>query len=225
MASGLHNLSTTMDLKKLYNLLYKDFAPEKQINEVLKSVKHENGKIYASNGYILAVVECDYPEEREGKAYRKNGDLVLGNNVRYESVIPGKYTDDISFTDRIDDLRAAVKKVYRLGKGENKAVIDLGLTGGNADGDPVRVTFQASQLHAAFQLFDLLKEGFTMRISSGTGKYRGMMIESLFSDSKVLIMAVWVLMDPELQTRPMFTIEEALNYKPEVSSTNKAWYE
>lgn len=211
-----------MDLKKLYTLLYKDFAPEKQINEALRSVKHENGKIYASNGHILAVVECGYPEEREGKAYRKNGDLALGNNVRYESVIPGKHTDDISFTDRIDDLRAAVKKVYRLGKGKDKAVIDLGLTGENADGDPVRVTFQASYLHSAFQLFDLLKEEFTMRISS---KRYIMMIESLYSESKVLIMAVWVPMDPELQTRPMFTIEEALNYKPEVSTTNKAWYE
>ena len=163
-----------MDLKKLYNLLYKDFAPEKQINEALKSVKHENGKLYASDGHILAVVECGYPEEREGKAYRKNGDLEPGNRVRYESVIPGKHTDDISFTDRIDDLRAAVKKVYRLGKGENKAVIDLGLTGENADGDPVRVTFQASYLHSAFQLFDLLKEEFTMRIGSET--YRAMII-------------------------------------------------
>lgn len=212
-----------MDLKKLYNLLYKDFAPEKQINEALESVRHENGKPYASNGHILAVVECGYPEEREGKAYRKNGDLELGNRVKFESVIPGKYTDDISFTDRIDDLRAAVKKVYRLGKGENKAVIDLGLTGENADGDPVRVTFKASYLHSAFQLFDLLKEEFTMRISSRI--YQGMMIESLFSDSKVLIMAVWVPINPELQTRPMFTIEEALDYKPEVKSENKAWYE
>lgn len=211
-----------MDLKKLYNLLYKDFAPEKQINEALESVKHENGKIYASNGHILAVVECGYPEEREGKAYRKNGE-EQHNRVRYERVIPGKYEDDISFTDRIDDLRAAVKKVYRLGKGKDKAVIDLGLTGENADGDPVRVTFQASYLHSAFQLFDLLKEEFTIRICSET--YRGMMIESLFSDSKVLIMPVWVPMDPNLRTRPMFTIEEALNYKPEVSSTNKAWYE
>lgn len=212
-----------MDLKKLYSLLYKDFAQEKQINEVLESVKHENGKIYASNEHILAVVECGYPEEREGKAYRKDGELELGNRVRYESVIPGKHTDDISFTDRIDDLRAAAKKVYRLGKGKDKAVIDLGITGENADGDPVRVALKASYLHSAFQLFDLLKEEFTMRISSRT--YRGLMIESLFSDSKVLIMAVWVPMDPELQTRPMFTIEEALNYKPEVSSTNKAWYE
>lgn len=212
-----------MDLKKLYNLLYKDFAPEKQIHESLESVKHENGKLYASNGHILAVVECGYPEEREGKAYRKNGELEPGNRVRYESVIPGKYTDDISFTDRIDDLRAAVKKVYRLGKGKDKAVIDLGLTGENSVGDPVRVAFQASYLHSAFRLFGLLKEEFTIRVSSGT--YRGMMIESLFSDSKVLIMAVWVPMDPELQTRPMFTIEEALNYKPEVKSENKAWYE
>ena len=212
-----------MDLKKLYNLLYKDFAPEKQINEVLKSVKHENGKIYASNEHILAVVECGYPEEREGKAYRKNGELEPGNRVRYESVIPGKYEDDISFTDRIDDLRAAVKKVYRLGKGKDKAVIDLGITGENVSGDPILITFQASQLHSAFQLFDLLKEEFTIRVSSG--KYRSMMIESLFSDSKVLIMPVWVPMDPELQTRPMFTIEEALNYKPEVKSENRAWYE
>ena len=212
-----------MDLKKLYNLLYKDFAPEKQISAALKSVKHENGKIYASDGHILAVVECGYPEEREGKAYRKNGELEPGNRVRYESVIPGKYEDDISFTDRIDDLRAAVKKVYRLGKGKYKAVIDLGLTGENEDGDPVRVTFQASYLHSTFQLFDLLKEEFTMRVSSGT--YRGMMIESLFSDSKVLISPVWVPLNPELQTRPMFTIEEALNYKPEVKSENRAWYE
>lgn len=223
MTPGLHNLSTTMDLKKLYNLLYKDFAPEKQINEALKSVKHENGKIYASDGHILAVVGCGYPEEREGKAYRRNGDPEPGNNIRYESVIPGKRTDDISFTDRIDDLRAAVKKVYRLGKGKNKAVIDLGITGENVSGDPILITFQASGLHAAFQLFDLLKEEFTIRVSSET--YRGMMIESLYSESKVLISPVWVPMDPELQTRPMFTIEEALNYKPEVSSTNKAWYE
>ena len=52
-----------------------------------------------------------------------------------------------------------------------------------------------------------------------------MMIESLYSESKVLIMPVWVPMDPELQTRQMFTIEEALDYKPEVKSENKAWYE
>ena len=212
-----------MDLKKLYALLYKNFAPEKQISAALKSVKHENGKIYASDGHILAVVECGYPEEREGKAYRKNGDPEPGNNIRYESVIPAKYTDDISFTDKIDDLKAAVKKVYRLGKGKNKAVIDLGITGENADGDPVRVTFQASYLHSAFQLFGLLKEESTIRVSSKT--YRIMMIESLFSDSKVLIMPVWVPMDPELQTRPMFTIEEALNYKPEVKSENRAWHE
>lgn len=211
-----------MDLKKLYALLYKDFAQEKQINEVLKSVKHENGKIYASSGHTLAVVECGYPEEREGKAYRKNGE-EQHNRVGYESVIPGKHTDDISFTDRIDDLRAAVKKVYRLGKGKDKAVIDLGITGENLSGDAALVTFQASQLHSAFQLFGLLKEEFTIRVSSKT--YRGMMIESLFSDSKVLISPVWVPLNPELQIRPMFTIEEALNYKPEVSTTNKAWYE
>lgn len=210
-----------MDLKKLYALLYKDFAPEKQPSIVLASVKHENGKIYASDGHILAVVECDYPEEREGKAYRKDGELETGNRVRYESVIPRKYTDDISFTDRIDDLRAAAKKVYRLGKGMDKAAIDLGIVGEKADGDPVRVAFQASYLHSAFRLFDLLKEEFTMRI----GSKRYMLIESLYSESKVLIMSVWVPMDPDLQTRPMFTIEEALDYKPEVKSENKAWYE
>jgi len=212
-----------MDLKKLYVLLYKDFAPEKQINEALESVKHENGKIYASNGHVLAVVECGYPEEREGKAYRKNGDLEPGNRVKYESVIPGKYEDDIPLTDRIDDLRAAVKKVYRLGKGKDKAVIDLGITGEDADGVPVRVAFQASYLHSAFQLFDLLKEEFTIRVSPGSS--HAMMIESLYSDSKVLAMPVWTPINPELQTRPTFTIEEALNYKPEVSQTNKAWYE
>lgn len=213
-----------MDLKKLYALLYKDFAPEKQPSIVLASVKHENGKIYASDGHILAVVECDYPEEREGKAYRKDGELEPGNRVRYESVIPRKYTDDISFTDRIDDLRAAAKKVYRLGKGMDKAAIDLGIVGENADGDPVRVAFQASYLHSAFRLFDLLKEEFTMRVS-GSGTYWCMMLESLLSESKVLISPVWMPINPGLQTRPMFTIEEALNYKPEVKSENKAWYE
>lgn len=213
-----------MDLKKLYALLYKDFAPEKQPSIVLASVKHENGKIYASDGHILAVVECDYPEEHEGKAYRKDGELETGNRVRYESVIPRKYTDDISFTDRIDDLRAAVKKVYRLGKGKDKAVIDLGIVGEKADGDPVRVAFQASYLHSAFRLFDLLKEEFTMRVSS-SGTYWCMMLESLLSESKVLISPVWMPINPGLQTRPMFTIEEALNYKPEVKSENRAWYE
>jgi len=212
-----------MDLKKLYNLLYKDFATEKQIYESLKSVKHENGKIYASNGHILAVVECDYPEEREGKAYRKNGDLEPGNRVKYESVIPGKYEDDIPLTDRIDDLRAAVKKVYRLGKGKDKAVIDLELTGEDFAGDKMFITFQASYLHSAFQLFGLLKEEFTMRISSGSSC--AMVIESLYSDSKVLAMPVWTPFDVEARTRPTFTIEEALNYKPEVSSISKAWYE
>lgn len=212
-----------MDLKKLYNLLYKDFAPEKQIHESLESVKHENGKIYASNGYILAMVECDYPEEREGKSYEKNGSLVTNNNTKYESVIPGSYTDDVKFTDRIDDLRAGVKKVYRLGKGIDKALIDTELTRQVGSDDPERITFPAHQIYAAFQLFDILKEDFTIRVSSSS--LRCMLIESLYSDSRVLIMPLFCQYSPENITRPIFTIEEALNYKPEVKSESKAWYE
>ena len=211
-----------MDLKKIYEFLYKNFVGVDALNPEIESIKHLDGRIYASDGHILAKVECEYPADREGKAFRKDGGL-MNNSIRYESVIPASYTDDTHFTNRIDDLRAAVKKVYRLGKGKDKAVIDFGIFGEDASGDPMLISFQASQLLIAFQLFDLLKEEFTIRVSSSSA--RGMMLESLYSDTKVLIMPVWTPVDEKLRIRPTFTIEEALNYKPEISTPNKAWYE
>jgi len=210
-----------MDLKKIYNLLYKSFVTT--LHPRLCSIKHENGKLYASDGHILAIVQCEYPEDREGNSYEKDGSLITNNDTKYESVIPGSYTDDVKFTNRIDDLRAGVKKVYRLGKGIDKALIDTELTRQVGSDDPERITFPAHHIYAAFQLFDILKEDFTIRISSGS--MRCMMIESLYSESRVLIMPVFCQYPLENITRPVFTIEEALNYKPEVKSESKAWYE
>lgn len=208
--------------KKLYTLLYGNFVKKDIIGSALESIMHKNGFIYASNGYILAQVEHEYPEEIEGKAFRKDRSLV-NNTVPYDSVIPLPRVDDESFTSRINDLRAAAKKVCRVGDKYYEAVIDTGLTGEMGSNDNLLITFQASFLVSAFQLFDLLKEDFMINVSSSS--MRCMMIESLSSETKVLIMPIWTPYLKEEQTMPTFTIEEAMNYQPEIESKDKQWYE
>lgn len=199
--------------KKLYELLYKSFtAKDGRIQ--LESIKHKDGYIYASDGFILAAVNREYPSEYEGKAFLKNGDEIE-NKVDYLSVIPRNYDPDISLTDKIAGLRKGAKKVYRVKVRNEKAVIDTEIKSTTGDS----VVIKAHHLFSAFQLFDLLKENFEIHVIIQR-THCSFLFESKSSLTKVLIFQEMI---PKLGA-PIFTIKEAANYvpKPKVS---KAWYE
>ena len=63
-------------------------------------VYHDNGKMVATNGNILAIVRADYDHEKEGKIINRNGSKMAGTFPAYERVIPTK--DQLSEPVNID---------------------------------------------------------------------------------------------------------------------------
>ncbi len=211
-----------IDSKKLYSLLYKDFINKKDDTYNISCVKHENGYLYASDAHILAKIEYGYPDNMEGKAIDVNGN-EMKPMVDYNAVIPKKNESDHYLSDEeIGNLRVAAKKVYRIGKGNFKAVIDLGLPRADKwDGEFI-VTFKAAYLNAAFKLFDILKDNPKIRVCDS---YTPLIIfESEKNDTIVLCMSVLSEADENKRVYPTFTVQEAIEYiKPNKETV--AWYE
>lgn len=199
-----------IDPKKLYSLLYRDFTNKKDDTYNISCVKHESGYLYASDAHILAKVKYDYPENMEGKAIDANGNEMIPM-VNYESAIPEKSESDRYLSDEeIDNLRVAAKKVYRIGKGNFKAVIDLGLPHADKwDGEFI-VTFKAAYLNSAFKLFDILKDKPKIRIYDS---YTHLIIfESTKNDTIVLCMSILSEVDKDKRVYPTFTVQEVIEY-------------
>ena len=55
---------------------------------MLNGVYYDSGKIVASDGHILAAVRQDYPGEREGLIFDKNGCTIDSIYPNYLRVIP-----------------------------------------------------------------------------------------------------------------------------------------
>lgn len=210
-------------MKKIYDLLYKDFCKKKPSGETdpLQAVRHKDGRIYASDGYVLARVDRSYPAELEGKAIMKDG-MEIESNAHYESVIPSTYSGDKSVSGSLDmaELRKAVTNIRQFRKNSNYACIDLIVSPEREDDK--RIVFKAFQLYNAFRLFDLLKEDFSVRIYGRRPNI--LLFESLFeSGSLVLISPVYCEVG---QTDvPVFTPSEALDYEKPKPETKKNWYE
>ncbi len=54
---------------------------------------YKDGKIVATNGSVICVLKSDYDPENEGKIIRKNGDLCDRRFPRWDDVIPKDYHD------------------------------------------------------------------------------------------------------------------------------------
>ncbi len=54
---------------------------------------YKDGKIVATNGSVICVLKSDYDPENEGKIIRKHGDLCDWRFPRWEEVIPKDYRD------------------------------------------------------------------------------------------------------------------------------------
>lgn len=198
---------------------------DRELRPVLTGVYHKGGYIYATTGFTLARVVGEYPEELEGKAINKQGEELEGRYPNAEAVIPN-YTQAERVEIDLEDLKKAVKNVLRV---KNKTRTETQHAAIDLFGEGTHF-FQAPILDGMIRLFAVLKEDFEIL------RYRGFKDDQnyllfvsenrLFDDRFSLSLALPLRVVPaDENERPLFSLEEALNYKPEVKSENKAWYE
>jgi hypothetical protein len=93
----------------LYNLCYKgDFE------RTISGIYHDKGYIVATDGYILAKIKEEYPEELEGKIITKYGDEIEGIYPNYQKVI-GNFDEMTDVSVNKEKVLEAVKQ-YKLEK-------------------------------------------------------------------------------------------------------------
>jgi hypothetical protein len=211
-----------IDSKKLYDLLYKEFVSKNDNAYNISCVKHENGCLYASDAHILAKVEYDYPPEMDGKAFDINGNQIAPK-VNYDAVIPAKSGYDHYLTDEeVNNIKIAAKKVYRVGKGNFKAVIDIGLPHMNKGEKMFIITFKAAYLNSAFKLFNIIGDNPKIRICNSHTPI--IIFEGIKSDTIILCMPTLSDVNEDTRVYPKFTIQDAIKYeKPQ--KEKKVWYE
>jgi hypothetical protein len=92
------NLEQAKDLVRRFLLVNEDlsamgkfdllkYVAKNNIHPVMQGVMHENGKMIATNSYILVAVDREYSPELEGKVIDKNGLELYGTFPNWKSVV------------------------------------------------------------------------------------------------------------------------------------------
>ncbi len=108
----------TTTRKAVKGVTFKDIlqfaAKNDELRQTLNCVYHENGRMVATNTYVLACAVAEYPKSHEGKCIDKNGNVVEGNFPNY---LPLEYTDveevPADFKEVIEQCKLAIKQ-YKL---------------------------------------------------------------------------------------------------------------
>jgi hypothetical protein len=221
---------TSTAMKKIYSTLHRHFVPQlkadRELRPALTGVYHKGGYIYATTGFILARVVGEYPEELEGKAINKQGEELESRYPNAEAVIPD-YLHAEKVEIDLGDLKKAVKNVLRV---KNKTRTETKHAAIDLFGEGTHF-FQAPILDGMIRLFAVLKEDFEiLRYRGSKDNHNSLLFVSenhLFDDRFPLSLAMPItgVAPADGDGRPLFSLEEALNYQPESKPTNKAWYD
>jgi len=98
----------TKKIKAMYNCTGGGYSPYSD------GILHKDGKIIATNGYLICVLKSDYDTEKEGKVINKKGEICDVRFPRWEEVIPKDYRD---YPIDVDP-----KKLFEAAKNINGAI-------------------------------------------------------------------------------------------------------
>ena len=120
------NLEQAKDLVRRFLLVNEDlsamgkfdllkYVAKNNIHPVMQGVLHENGKMIATNSYILVAVDREYSPELEGKVIDKNGIELYGTFPNWQSVIPnsGGELHDLPDAEKYRDLVREYKLIKK----------------------------------------------------------------------------------------------------------------
>ena len=187
-------------IKAMYNCVGEDRYPYPD------GLLYKDGKIVATNGSVICVLKSDYDPENEGKIIRKNGDLCDWRFPRWEEVIPKDYHDYPIDVDPRELLKAT------------KNIKDItGLIYGKKIDSLVEINgcvFNAKLLYGALFVYTEVKLYLCERVGL-VGENDGYFFiiagekmdqEKIASKNKESLGWNFV--------KKIYTIEEAINYKP-----------
>lgn len=93
-------------------------------------VYHDNGKLVATNGNLMAVIRADYDHEKEGKIINRNGSKMAGTFPSYERVIPTKdqlsEPVDIDIINIVKSGQEIVKAFKKMAGKSSPACVKIG---------------------------------------------------------------------------------------------------
>jgi len=143
------------DTGKIEKLLYSKFVEKDKLRTNLLGIYYHDGKRFASNGYLLAIVETPYDEDLENKLIDKDGNQINACPVSYESVFPAPDREpDVNLTpERIQLLKALPGKLPK----EKKKIILCEVSNQPLHAD-------ASHIKTVFSLFQLMDETPEVRV-------------------------------------------------------------
>src|SRR5690554_4554904 len=140
-------------MKKIYNLLYNRFnaklKADRELRPALTGVNHQNGCLYATDGFIAAKIPAKYSEDLEGVAINKKGEKIDIKYPSIDSILPNLTDTDLIEVD-LKQLEKACKNVQKVNikdRSETKYAaikLDEGLY------------FQAHYIASIFDLFKAL---------------------------------------------------------------------
>jgi len=97
--------------------------PKEETCKSLTGVFHENGFRIATNGYILCVVDDDYPDEYEGKIISPNGEIIEENFPKWQYVLPNETElKRTIFTKNAADIIQKIREEQKVAKTSNQDV-------------------------------------------------------------------------------------------------------
>ena len=98
-------------------------AKEETTNKSLTGIYHENGFRIATNGYILCVVDDDYPAEYEGKIISPKGEIIDETYPQWQYVLPTeKELKRTIFTKNAADIIQRIREEEKVVKRDNQDV-------------------------------------------------------------------------------------------------------
>ena len=98
-------------------------AKEETTNKSLTGIYHENGFRIATNGYILCVVDDDYPAEYEGKIISPKGEIIDETYPKWQYVLPTeKELKRTIFTKNAADIIQRIREEEKVAKTDNQDV-------------------------------------------------------------------------------------------------------
>ena len=91
--------------------------PKEETQKSITGIFHENGFRIATNGYILCVVDDDYPAEYEGKIISPKGEIIDETYPKWQYVLPNdKELKKTIFTKNAADIISKNKRRRKLQK-------------------------------------------------------------------------------------------------------------
>jgi len=183
---------------KLFKKLLKfTNASNRDSQESIKGVYFDNGKIIGTTGYLMVVIDAEYPKELEGRIIGKNKVEIFEKFPNWKMVLP-KEEKKVTNVD-VKTILKAVEKIKKI-----EGLKDTGLKIGN-------------HYYNSESLYNILSLNTDTEIYKSTNNYliiRGNGFYALLTPFYDRI----EYCDYEEQKRQgdkmLYTIEDALEYKP-----------